>query len=130
LSDPDGVVADADVRGLRQILLNLLSNALKFTPPGGSVAVESRLSGDDVIITVADTGVGMGEETLGQIFTPFFQVDPTIATENVGTGLGLMISKKLAEAMGGDLAIVSALGAGATVTLRLPAVAPERVGPA
>ncbi len=116
----EDAIVFADPRSLRQILLNLMSNAVKFTPPGGAISVTAIGSGEDVVVTVQDNGAGISPEALEQIFTPFFQADSTISTRHGGTGLGLTISKLLAESMGGSIEIVSALGAGTTVTLRLP----------
>ena len=115
------LVVRADEEKLRQILLNLLTNALKFTPEEGSV--EMLCSGDaaEVQIVVRDTGRGIPETQLRNIFEPFVQVDrnSTPAVDQ-GVGLGLAISRELARAMGGDLVVESRFGQGSTFTLTLP----------
>jgi signal transduction histidine kinase len=114
----------ADQRAIRQILLNLISNAVKFSKPDGIVSVRVRHpapGSDGVAIAVIDRGIGMSPETLSRIFEPFFQgsgVD--FRHKREGTGLGLAISQKLAEMHGGSVTIESASGVGTTVTLILP----------
>ncbi|MGE5203232.1 MAG: sensor histidine kinase [Acidobacteriota bacterium] len=117
----------ADERKLKQVLLNLLSNAVKFTPEGGRVAVTAEASGArGLAIAVADTGIGIAPEHLAVVLEPFGQVRHAQddLPEPHGTGLGLPLSKALAELHGGRLEIVSALGRGTTIRLCLP---PERV---
>ncbi len=116
---------DADKRALVQILLNLISNAVKFTEPNGTIVVSARVSDDDMLITVRDNGIGIAEENLSWIILPFFQTNsnPHIAQE--GTGLGLSIIILLIEAHGGTLNIESHLGKGSTVTVRLPMSPPR-----
>ena len=117
----------ADREKLSQILLNLLSNSGKFTPPGGRISINAERSPADgdkpplVLITVSDTGVGISAEKLETIFEPFVQVrsDPTAARE--GTGLGLAISRDLARGMGGELIAESEVGRGSVFTISLPA---------
>jgi signal transduction histidine kinase len=117
------VAADADK--FQQIVLNLLSNALKFTPPGGSITVSSEQRGSDVHVRVVDTGVGIPGDKLDVIFDPFVQVDQRRARAQEGIGLGLSISRELARAMGGDLTVASTLGRGSEFTLCLPAAQVE-----
>jgi PAS domain S-box-containing protein len=113
--------ARADQEKVRQILINLLSNAAKFTPAGGRVAVEvDAPPGDAVLVRVADTGIGIPADKLDAIFDPFVQVQSGLTRRHEGTGLGLAISRDLARGMGGDLTVESALGEGSTFTLRLP----------
>ncbi|HTD59924.1 MAG TPA: ATP-binding protein [Gemmatimonadaceae bacterium] len=114
------VLADADK--VQQVLLNLLSNAFKFTPPGGSVVLSCAARGNDALISVADTGRGVPAEKLDAIFDPFVQVDQRRARTQEGIGLGLSISRELSRAMHGDLTVESVLGAGSRFTLRLPRV--------
>lgn len=116
------VVADPD--RLQQILLNLLTNAVKFTPSGGSITISCRAIGEQTEISVADTGRGIPEDQLERIFEPFVQVTGTAAAvsgRQKGFGLGLAISRGLARRMNGDLTVVSTVGAGSTFTLTLPA---------
>lgn len=122
---PDGLSGPAlTVRGdqdkVRQILLNLLTNAFKFTARGGSVDVTCDATGQSVAIRVRDTGAGIPEDKLAVIFEPFVQIDPSLTRPSEGVGLGLAISRGLARAMGGDITIESVLGAGSTFTLTLP----------
>jgi PAS domain S-box-containing protein len=110
----------ADPEKLQQILLNLLTNAIKFTEPGGDVRVECAATERVVTIGVMDTGVGIVPEKLASVFEPFVQVDQRLTRANEGVGLGLAISRDLARGMGGDLTASSTPGAGSTFTLVLP----------
>jgi signal transduction histidine kinase len=114
------LTVNADAEKLEQILLNLLSNAMKFTPKGGRITVASRARGDRVEIAVSDTGVGIPHGKLHAIFEPFIQLNSSLTRDRDGTGLGLAISRDLARGMGGELAAASSPGAGATFTLTLP----------
>lgn len=106
---------------MRQILLNLLSNTMKFTDPGGRISVGAGAKGENVWIAGTDTGVGIPPDRLDQIFEPFVQIDRRQLDESQqGVGLGLAISRELARVMGGDLEIRSRLGEGSTFTLTLP----------
>ena len=119
-SVPPGLVVHADREKAEQILLNLLSNANKFTPAGGSVTLHAMVAadrGDAVEISVADTGVGIPDDQLAGVFEPFVQAHSTARAQ--GTGLGLSISRELARGMGGDLAAQSRQGKGSTFTLTL-----------
>jgi signal transduction histidine kinase len=109
-----------DPERLQQILLNLLSNAIKFTPPGGEIAVECVARSQHMEVRVHDTGVGIPDDKLEQIFEPFVQLDRGQPAGNVGTGLGLAISRDLAKAMNGDLRASSAVGKGSTFILTVP----------
>ena len=104
----------------RQILLNLFANALKFTPPGGTISLEVGGSPSDVWIAVSDTGIGVPASEIERIFEPFVQAERALRTKDQGVGLGLAISRQLARAMGGDLRVVSEVGKGSTFTLTLP----------
>jgi signal transduction histidine kinase len=117
-----GVSAEGDPDRVQQILLNLLSNAFKFTPVGGIIRMKCRASTDHVEISVEDSGRGIPEEKLGTIFEPYGQVDPKTDQALKGTGLGLSISRDLARAMGGELTVQSKFGEGSTFTLRLKRV--------
>jgi signal transduction histidine kinase len=113
--------ARADREKLQQILLNLLTNAIKFTAKGGKVRVESGESvGDRTFVSVSDTGVGIPEEMIERIFEPFVQVDASKSRSAEGTGLGLAISRDLARGMGGDLSARSTPGVGSVFRLDLP----------
>jgi signal transduction histidine kinase len=115
------VLALADRARLEQIMLNLLSNALRFTPPAGSVTVGVCEQNGEVVITVADTGIGIPHEKLGAIFEPFVQVESGLTRTVGGTGLGLTISRSLARGMGGELTADSDGSTGAVFRLTIPA---------
>jgi signal transduction histidine kinase len=118
----DMPLLDIDPRRLSQAVGNLLANALKFTPAEGAVRVAARLEQDGgVVLLVEDTGIGMAPETIAAALEPFRQLDGTLSRRFEGAGLGLSIAKSLVELHGGGLEIMSAVGVGTTVTLRLPA---------
>ena len=117
-----GIAVSADGRALKQMLLNLLSNAIKFTPPGGHTTVAAVLGETrEVLIQVADTGVGIPASDLPRVMQPFFQADSAHTRRHDGTGLGLPLVKALAELHGGALVLDSAVGQGTVATIRLPA---------
>ncbi len=119
----------SDMVKIRQMLLNLLSNACKFTENGEvrlTVRREATSSGDQVVFRVADTGIGMNEEQRARIFQPFTQADASTTRKYGGTGLGLAISARYATMLGGDITMESEPGVGTTATLRLPASSGER----
>jgi signal transduction histidine kinase len=120
---PPDLAVRADRDKLQQVLINLLTNAVKFTPAGGRVAVDSARRGDApgvVFLRVRDTGIGVPPEKIESIFEPFVQVHAGLTRPAEGTGLGLAISRDLARGMGGELRARSAEGEGATFTLTLP----------
>ena len=111
----------ADERKLKQIVLNLISNAVKFTPAGGNVMVRwRRLESGWSRLSVADTGIGIDKDDLERIFQPFIQVDGRLNRKYEGVGLGLPLTRRLVEMHGGTLKIESELGRGTTVTVDLP----------
>jgi signal transduction histidine kinase len=111
----------ADARRIRQVLLNLISNAVKFTPPGGSVTVSARLDDAGLALSVADTGIGIAEADIPRAFERFGQVDSTLARKYQGAGLGLPLARDLVELHGGKLTLRSQPMVGTTVTITLPA---------
>ena len=117
----DGLEARGDPGALIQILLNLLDNAVKFTPPGGRVSLRSERAGERVRLSIVDTGLGMEERHQLRIFERFYRVDAGRSREMGGTGLGLAIVKHLVQAMGGEVGVESAPGKGSTFWLELPA---------
>jgi signal transduction histidine kinase len=110
----------ADAEKLRQILVNLTSNAVKFTDPGGRIEIMCASDGDRARIQIRDTGMGIPADKLDSIFDPFVQVRSDLSRPHEGTGLGLAISRDLAVRMAGDLTVESALDVGSTFTLTLP----------
>jgi signal transduction histidine kinase/CheY-like chemotaxis protein len=113
-----------DAGRIRQVILNLLANAIKFTDTGRVALAVRRFPDTDGVpvlaISVKDTGIGIPPEKLSSVFQAFVQVDASMSRAREGTGLGLAISKRLAEAMGGSIALESKLGSGSTFTLRIP----------
>jgi PAS domain S-box-containing protein len=118
---PADLLVRADTEKLRQILVNLLSNSVKFTPAGGRIEVACARKQDSVIISVSDTGIGIPSHKLSSIFDPFVQVRADLSRPHEGTGLGLAISRDLARGMGGTITARSTPGAGSTFTVILPA---------
>ncbi len=117
-----------DKRALKQVLINLLANAVKFTPPGGKVALRAYRYRGSVRISIADTGVGIAKHDLGRLGKPFEQVSNQLTKGHKGTGLGLAISRSLIEMHGGKLDIKSRVGEGTTVTCILPLHDDKRAG--
>ena len=105
---------------VQQILLNLLTNAVKFTPARGTVCIEGNQDATHSFLRVIDTGLGIPEDMLEKIFEPFVQVDASKSRAAEGTGLGLAISRDLARGMGGDLTVESTMGSSSTFQLSLP----------
>ena len=116
----DDIVLHADEDKSRQILLNVLANALKFTPVGGNISVSATAAGGMGRISVRDTGIGVPPDQLEAIFEPFVQAGSALQSRDGGVGLGLAISRQLARAMSGDLSVESVVGGGSTFTLELP----------
>jgi PAS domain S-box-containing protein len=110
----------ADPRKLKQVLLNLLSNALKFTPAGGRVAITAARLPEGLRLEVSDTGIGIAPQDIPIALAPFGQIDNAFSRSHSGTGLGLPLSKRFVEAHGGQLEIISAPGEGTTVRIDLP----------
>lgn len=117
---------EADPRAVKQILLNLATNAIKFTPEGGvvTIAVEPKSAG--LIVRVSDTGIGISEENIQRLAQPFEQIDSQHSRQHEGTGLGLALSKSLVELHGGNFTIESVVGQGTTVIFTLPNRPPEK----
>jgi signal transduction histidine kinase len=131
----ESLLVRADPEKLQQILLNLLTNAVKFTNAGGTIEVSVESSERSATVLVTDTGIGIAAEKFESIFDPFVQIDPNYTRTRDGVGLGLAISRDLARGMGGDLTIQrSEEGSGSTFTITLPlptrALDAEPTGPA
>jgi signal transduction histidine kinase len=108
---------------LRQVFLNVVDNAIKYTPPGGAVAVRAHAKEGQAVVTVLDTGVGIPPEHLPRVFDRFYRVDKARSREQGGTGLGLSIARSIIAAHGGRIELTSSPGQGTTCTVSLP-VAP------
>ncbi|WP_257042269.1 sensor histidine kinase [Streptomyces sp. TLI_55] len=116
-----GLVLSADPMRLRQAVGNLVSNAVRHTPAGGTVTLSADQEGDDVVIRVEDTGAGISAEDLPKVFDRFWRADKSRSRQSGGSGLGLSIVRKLAEAHGGGAQVSSVVGQGSVFSLRLPA---------
>jgi signal transduction histidine kinase len=121
--DPSLRPIDGDRDRLAQAITNLVSNAVKYSPAGGTVAITTRNDGDDVVISVRDEGIGVAKEDLSRIFDRFERVETGIAGRIAGTGLGLSIVQEIASLHGGRLWADSELGLGSTFHLAIPASA-------
>jgi cell cycle sensor histidine kinase DivJ len=128
LSPKEALDVVADRRALKQIVLNLLSNALKFTPRGGGVTVTTDADGDVLELIVADTGMGIGDQDLQRLGRPYEQAGG-VEQRAGGTGLGLSLVRSFAELHGGEMIIESRLGEGTTVTVRMPVLQKQPVQP-
>jgi len=105
---------------LRQVLANLLDNAVKYSPDGGAVTVQVRAAGANVELVVTDNGIGIPLDAQKRVFEKFFRADPNLSRGVGGTGLGLYIAKELIDRMNGELTLASAAGEGTAFTVRLP----------
>jgi len=123
---PDAPMLHADERKLKQVLLNLLANAIKFTGPGGHVKLTMAVNSTGIAITVKDTGIGIPAAYLDRVLLPFVQVDNSLVRPHQGTGLGLPLVKAIAELHGGRLQLESQEDIGTTATVTLPL---QRLGP-
>ncbi len=111
-----------DERKLKQVLINILSNAVKFSRPGGSVTVRTSLQQSGRYqIMISDTGIGMTQEDLGRVFEPFVQIDSALHRKYEGTGLGLSLTRRLVELHGGSIMLESQVHVGTTAIIELPA---------
>jgi two-component system sensor histidine kinase BaeS len=117
-TSPVDAAVSGDAGRLEQALSNLVSNALRFTPPGGTVRVDARREGTDVVLAVRDTGPGLSPQQQTRVFERFYKTDASRSAE--GTGLGLSIVRAIVEAHGGAVSVESAEGQGSTFVLRLP----------
>jgi two-component system cell cycle sensor histidine kinase PleC len=115
----------ADRRAVKQVIVNLLSNAVKFTPDGGKVVVRTRRLGDSIMLTIADTGIGIAPQSLARLGRPFEQVESQLTKSYHGSGLGLAIARSLTNLHGGSMRLRSKLGAGTVVCVTLPRDARE-----
>jgi signal transduction histidine kinase len=112
----------AATEGLDRIFNNLVSNAVKYTPSGGSITISLSVSVDEVCVTVEDTGIGIPEDAIPHLFTEFYRAPNARDVESKGTGLGLAIVKDAVTLFGGRVSVQSKLGAGARFTVVFPRV--------
>jgi two-component system sensor histidine kinase CiaH len=117
----DDVVVRGDREQLRQVIVILLDNALRYTAEGGRVHVQARREGSNALVTVHDTGIGIGEEELERVFERFYRADEARNRQSGGVGLGLAIARELVMRHGGRISVESTEGAGSTFTIQLPA---------
>jgi two-component system cell cycle sensor histidine kinase PleC len=115
-----GITLHGDREAVRQVLANLVSNAVKFTPEGGSVTIRTGRRHDGVLVTVEDTGIGIPATALDKLGRPFEQVQSPLTRSHKGSGLGLAISRSLVVLHGGEMDIVSKEGAGTAVKVLFP----------
>jgi signal transduction histidine kinase len=125
---PDARSMFADKRGIKQILVNLVTNGVKFTPRGGEVRIGAYRAEQGLVLMVSDTGVGIGAADLKRLGRPFEQVEGEHVRSQEGTGLGLALVKALAVLHGGEVSLASVLGEGTTVTVTLPHAAVSAEG--
>jgi len=119
--DPEIDLIECDMLRVKQVLFNLFSNAVKFSKSkGGTITIRTKKEGDMAVISVSDTGIGIKEEDIGNLFKKFEQLDSGFSRKYSGTGLGLAISKKLVELHGGRIWVESRYGEGTTFTFSLP----------
>ena len=123
------IILSADPKRMKQVILNLLSNSIKFTPEGGQIAlsIEEDVLEGKVIIKVSDSGIGIEAKDISKALAPFGQIDSSLSRKYEGTGLGLPLTMKLTEIMGGLFSIASEVGLGTTVTLTFPIISGNRM---
>jgi signal transduction histidine kinase len=118
--NPEAGIVLGDERRLEHVVSNLLTNAVKFTPDGGSIVVRAAREGSEAVITVQDSGIGIPEEEHAKVFERFYRSERKESAKVPGTGLGLSIVKSIAKNHGGDVTLASAVGEGTTISIRLP----------
>ncbi|MDX1663559.1 MAG: ATP-binding protein [Candidatus Promineifilaceae bacterium] len=125
LQEVDQVLVLGDADRLKQLILNLADNAIKYTPDEGTVAFSLSKTGDEALLQISDSGIGIPEEDLPYIFDRFYRVDKARTRAHGGSGLGLSIAKWIVDMHGGEISVASEVGVGTTFTVRLPLLAPE-----
>jgi two-component system, OmpR family, sensor histidine kinase CiaH len=123
---PDELMVMGDREQLRQVLVILLDNAVRYTPAGGRIHVQARADGKEAVLTVHDTGIGIPEEALPRVFERFYRADDARNRQSGGVGLGLAIARELVTRHSGRISVTSTEGAGSTFTVRLPRATPDR----
>ncbi len=124
-ADLPKVAGDRDRVG--QVLMNFISNAIKYSPEGGSVTVKAKIEGDTVVVAITDQGIGIAKEDQAKLFTKFYRVDSSLTREIGGTGLGLSICKSIIELLGGKVGVKSTAGKGSTFWFSLPVASKDLV---
>lgn len=119
-SVPDALLMDFDPEQIKQVLTNLISNAIKFTPPGGIIKVNMHVAAEELVLEVLDTGVGISEKDLPHIMDRFYQADSSSTRSAQGTGIGLAHTQELLKVMGGRIDVESEVGKGTRVIIHLP----------
>jgi two-component system phosphate regulon sensor histidine kinase PhoR len=127
---PDTLIAQADPVKMSQVADNLISNAIKYTPAGGTVTVSAAQAGDCAELIVTDTGIGISADEQRKLFTNFYRTEHVRRAAIPGTGLGLAITQGLIRAHGGDITVTSQKGEGSTFTVSLPVEGPAMHTPA
>ncbi len=122
---PEDLVVECDSGAIHQVLTNLMDNAAKYTPEGGTITLKAEPSGEGVEFSVTDTGVGIPPEHIPRLFERFYRVDKARSRELGGTGLGLAIVKHLVLAHRGTVHVASTVGEGTTFSFRIPLHATE-----
>ena len=117
---PGYVELFADKLKIKQIIYNLLSNAIKFTPEYGKVSMSAKSSDNEITISIQDSGIGIAQENLKEMFRPFRQLESSLSRQYMGTGLGLSIVKKLVELHGGRVSVESEIGKGSKFSFTIP----------
>jgi Amt family ammonium transporter len=117
--EPKVPVINADERKIKQIMYNLLSNAVKFTPDGGKIDIRADLNDKELRVSVADTGIGIKQEDIGKLFETFQQIESEYTQKYGGTGLGLVLTRRLVELHGGKIWVESKIGKGSTFTFTI-----------
>ena len=118
----------ADEGALLSILTNLLSNAIRYTRPGGSVSLRARSENSSVVLDIADTGIGISEDDQLRIYERFYRTETAKTATTFGVGLGLAITRDLVSALAGTIEVHSEVGVGSTFTVTLPAIEPPEDG--
>lgn len=117
---PSDITVIADAAKVRQVLFNLISNAIKYTPQGGSVTVRAGKKGTDLMISVTDTGIGIALDDIPRLFQPFRQLEPSYTKKYSGAGVGLVLANRLVKMHGGQIQVQSEQGSGSTFTFTIP----------
>jgi len=121
---PDLPLVNIDPSQIERVLINLIGNAIKFTPESGRISVRASVDDENVSVAVSDTGIGMNEGEMTNLFTEFYRVENAINQNVKGSGLGLVLAKNIIEAHGGKMTVNSISGQGSTFTFTLPLIEP------